>query len=137
MAYHVEFFCKSGMSNTDEALDTLVRALAERGTPVEVKGHLGSARVSSFELAASPASHGEPAGSVAVNLAVGEEVVATDIRRVADELGGERVVGSDLHLTAILSSAWDDPVFESMMATLPDLWQAVIYDEASGFVDDV
>jgi hypothetical protein len=47
------------MSNADEALDTFLRALAKRGTAVEVRDRFGDA---------------EPAGSVIVNLGVGEWV---------------------------------------------------------------
>jgi hypothetical protein len=131
MAHQVQFFCKSAVSNAEEALDQFLDALAAQGEEVEVLDRDASPGWSVCELATKRQARGT--ASLTVEFSTGKEEVSSAIARVASEPKGEGVRGSDMVVTLTLSGPADEKLVQSVRASLQELWHGVPYDEMTGF----
>jgi hypothetical protein len=131
MAHQVEFFCKSGVSNVEEAVDPFLAELTARGEEVEVLERDAGPGWALCELAFK----GQTAGTTSLTLefTTETEAVSSAIARAASEPAGKRVLGSDMLGTLTLSGPTDEKHMRSVRDALRELWQAVPYDEMTGF----
>ncbi|MFC8239997.1 hypothetical protein [Streptomyces chartreusis] len=135
MAYQLSFFCRSGESRSDEALDRLLDHLLESGHRL-VGEYVGPFEdsVAVFRLGTGSSDSDRPvADLLTLDVRVGVAEIAESVIAASpdDEQG---IWGCDLLATITLSG--DNPdwaLVHRIWAAMESLWEAVPWDESSGF----
>ncbi|MGW1913164.1 hypothetical protein ACWCQS_21105 [Streptomyces sp. NPDC002076] len=135
VAYQLSFFCRSGEDRGDEALDRLLDYLLESGDRLvgEWLGPFGDS-VAAFRLGTGSSESDRPvADLLTLEVHVGVAEIAGSVITASpnDEQG---IWGCDLLATVTLSG--DNPdwaLLHRIWAAVVSLWEAVPWDESSGF----
>ncbi|MFF3559564.1 hypothetical protein ACFYXS_05935 [Streptomyces sp. NPDC002574] len=135
MAYQLSFFCRSGEERGDQALDRLLDRLLESGEGLvgEWQGPFGDS-VAAFKLGTkSSMDDTSVADLLTLEVHVGVAEIAESVI-AASPNDAESIWGCDLLAIVTLSGSDPDwPLVNRIWAAVTSLWNAVPWDESSGF----
>jgi hypothetical protein len=138
VAYSLTFFCRSGQENGSTALASFLAKLTEAGDRVLIRRPAAdyADQVDACELATDNGSGMPAAGWLVLQFQVGVRYNADSVIR-ADPDDERGIWGSDLQAELLLTGSDTDwPLVNRIWALLITLWQAIAWDEMSGFEAD-
>lgn len=138
MAYSLTFFCRSRQENGSTALASFLAKLTETGDRVLIRRPAAdyADQVDACELATDNGSGMPAAGWLVLQFQVGVRYNADSVIR-ADPDDERGIWGSDLQAELLLTGSDTDwPLVNRIWALLVTLWQAIAWDEMSGFEAD-
>jgi hypothetical protein len=138
VAYSLTFFCRSEQEEGSTALASFLPKLTETGDRVLIKHPAAdyADQVDACELATDNDSEMPAAGWLVLQFYVGVRYNADSVIR-ADPDDEHGIWGSDLQAELPLTGSDTDwPLVNRIWALLVTLWQAIAWDEMSGFEAD-
>ena len=132
MTYNINFYCASGGVSPGEAVDLLVDSFSSQGLPVFIDDRAYGEGWASISLGSTESV--AVAGDTRIEFHSNPAIVQSSVSQVAAEDNFGRIKGVDSLLILTLSGGGIDlPVVRALWGSVTSLWNAVPYDDVSGF----